>query len=834
MKKQTSHALMSCLLLFSLAACQHTHKNISESNSTEHTAAAQQAIPSPDQMSVDLKVKGRVSKLLQIDVKHVGKNIPYTYSDGKIQNSKDYEWWVSKHFALKSDLPEDKIRLYLELLEMSYPHYVELFGAEPANIERQRIAVVYGSSRDKVKEAMFDDGFRRGVHANAGGETMYYNRAGYSFPSHREQHQRYIVIHETMHAFHMALTGHSTWAPNWITEGLADAIAHHVYDPELNQLAVMVFDRAPMNYVETGLKQYAESSRPNISDINDNPALKRGLNFFIVHFLLSDPERAQYFALFRDKLMHVNPHSENTLPTANKLLKQTFPNWDELEQAFADYVDNISSSFHITRGPWEQDGNDYWLRSKYNAEMSRLDIDLKLGDMATSNKHRFDFPGPQTSPLIDPAQRGPEPQIGLLINYVPEQINRGEVGLLLGIQLSEKNNQFRKHFVGQEQPEDDSYLEVLLEENTKLSVSGHNLTAIQKDFPLKQEIQQEVALQHQLGLNIKLKQNLLFITLKTANQKQTFPIPVSNQVRETLMQGTLALVANNNNHQLRPYFDAGRNVSPSLNRNTTNPWRLQHADKLRLAFNYCNNKNRQGANCQSELDEIYNLMKQGFIDQADMKIGRFYSQLWSEAKSQEELTKLSGFTTQVAFDQSRPFLRVYNPKKHEVAFKANITQYVKQGVVTSTEELKTALKPGVNNLAITLAANATTLDINSQIRLDRSFNLVLNGVNTEPFDGVSMKTAYQFENNKLKVSAIITGPYSGHSKGKLRFELLPSHISQDHKSIIDVSFQPYSTNLYQHEFLDFAGNASPRSLRIIADLVVDGEDIQLSEQHFVN
>ena len=183
---------------------------------------APHSIPKPTEMDASIEVDGRLSKLVSMDIQHVGKTIPYTYSQNKIGNSPGYEWWVSKHFAIKSDLPEKKVKLYLELLELSYPHYVSLFGAEPVNIENQRIAVVYGASRESIKESMFDDGFTRGVHKHAGGETMYYNRAGYSFPSHREQHQRYIVIHETMHAYHMALTGHSTWAPNWITEGLAD------------------------------------------------------------------------------------------------------------------------------------------------------------------------------------------------------------------------------------------------------------------------------------------------------------------------------------------------------------------------------------------------------------------------------------------------------------------------------------------------------------------------------------------------------------------------------------------------------------------------------------
>ena len=81
---------------------------------------------------------------------------------------------------------------------------------------------------------------------------------------------------------------------------------------------------------------------------------KRGLNFLIIHFLLTDPWRYHYFKRFISELMAANPHSKATLPTANTLLKSTFPNWQQLEIDFADFVNAAKPSFYIVNGPWEQ------------------------------------------------------------------------------------------------------------------------------------------------------------------------------------------------------------------------------------------------------------------------------------------------------------------------------------------------------------------------------------------------------------------------------------------------------------------------------------------------
>ena len=55
-------------------------------------------------MQANITVQGYTSTLNNIDIEFLGKKIPYTYSDGKIGNSRGYNWWVSKHFVATCSL----------------------------------------------------------------------------------------------------------------------------------------------------------------------------------------------------------------------------------------------------------------------------------------------------------------------------------------------------------------------------------------------------------------------------------------------------------------------------------------------------------------------------------------------------------------------------------------------------------------------------------------------------------------------------------------------------------------------------------------------------------
>ncbi|TPV95970.1 MAG: hypothetical protein B7733_07180 [Myxococcales bacterium FL481] len=539
-------------------------------------------IPAPAEQAVDVVVSGRTSTLRSVDIQRVGKNIPYTYSHGKIANTPGFEWWVSKHFALKSDLPREKIQLYLELLELSYPHYVEAFGAEPPNIENQRIAAVYGSSRARVRETMLDDGFLRGVHETAGGETMYYNLAGYSFPSAREHHQRYIVIHETAHAFQMALSDYSGWLPTWWGEGIADSLAHHVWDPINRQLTLMVFERGVMDYLQIGLDEYAKGRGPSLESIIEKDALKRGINFLIVHYMLDDPLRAQKFRIYRDEMLQrrvagLPRNADATL----EVLRSVFPDWETLEREFATWVGwlekDFGKTFHLDGGPWEQEGNAFWVRTRSSVKgMPRLRLDLAPGQSARYDAQHVDFPRTEVPSFVGPVRRGGDtPSIGYDVAFLPDHLHRGVVGMALGIEEQPANARLRAANRGLRTREIkkhpdldlDEQLRVLLEYGDTLVIEGEPIGVARHAFALPRELVAalESSAKPRVGVNIKIDANAVQVTVRSdAARSPAFvrSVTIDANLREKLLSRPVAVVASAVSHRITPHVDDGRRLNP--------------------------------------------------------------------------------------------------------------------------------------------------------------------------------------------------------------------------------------------------------------------------------
>ena len=363
--KLTISLIASLTLLTACTELTITHKEQSswqKNNSFEHQVAKVQAIPTPKSMIAEVITHARVATVKQIDVVYIGKQIPFTYSDGKVSNTDGFEWYVSKHFALKTDYPAERATFFLELLELSYPYYVEFFGMEPANIDQQRIASTYATDNNKLRNAMFDDGFNRGIHHTAGGEAMYYNQVGYSFPTERPQHQRYIAIHETMHSYQMAL-GNYPWTPSWHGEGLGDSTANHNFNSDKKQLTVFGHDVPIFDMMSWGLASYQKYDQPSIVDIHNRKRFDRGLNVLFIQFMYNNPEYSQYIKVYHQEVMRQQTASR---VRSLEILQAIVPDWPLLESDFATWVSNIIQTHIVaSRGPWEMDGNMFYKR-KYS------------------------------------------------------------------------------------------------------------------------------------------------------------------------------------------------------------------------------------------------------------------------------------------------------------------------------------------------------------------------------------------------------------------------------------------------------------------------------------
>ena len=167
-------------------------------------------------------------------------------------------------------------------------------------------------------------------------------------------------------------------------------------------------------------------------------------------------------------------------------------------QGFADFVENIQPSFHIVSGPWEQDGNAYWLRNTQSTALSRLDINPP----SAANHPVMDFPAPKPSSLIDVANKN---QVAALIEFESAQLHRGKIGIALQGKRNQKNQKYRRTFVGEEQASDDQLLMLLVEDSSHLIINVQNYDNFKtKQIALTPEIKDALIADKKLAINLTL------------------------------------------------------------------------------------------------------------------------------------------------------------------------------------------------------------------------------------------------------------------------------------------------------------------------------------------
>lgn len=871
MKKTRIALALSAFL--ALSACQQTSSNAEVTAepqqpqvSVNDLTSIAQTIPEPSQMKVDIVVSGRVSTLNSVEVVNVGKQIPYTYSDEKISNSPGFDWYVSKHFALKSDRPKEQVQLYMELLEMSYPHYIELFGAEPANIENQRIAAVYGSSKSATKIFVTDDGLQRGI--SAGGEAMYYNLAGYSYPSAREQHQRYIVIHEQGHAFQMALMDYPGWLPTWFTEGTADALAHHYYDPVKKQLKVMVFDRgSPMDYIRLGLQQYEQLKQPSILDMTDNPKLYRGINFLIVHFMLDDPRRSHLFKAYRDEMARLRKAEDNGgKETSRKVMSEIFGDWAQVEKDFAEYVANVDKTFNIAAGPWEQDGNRYWVRTLNNSfehGSPRMDIYLKPGDKPQFNRFKFDQPLADKPTLLSGIGRGTEaPSIGIEIDYQKDHLHRGHVGLALAVEvpqsqmsLLEADKKVGAFDQKSYNPDNDKVLNVKIDRGETLLVEGKSIGAKDISFALPFEFIQALQAQSnpRLGVQVQIESTQLKLVLRTGVERFEASYPINGETRTKLLERHVALLAENAEHRITPYLDDGRDGDPvaadlSINA-PQNPWR-NPADKAisRLTRAIWRLGDKAPALLKLVNDKMIAATTLGLAKQ-QQSLGLFNQQLpelvkaieqsgQSKDKINQSLVELSGLNLRFEWRKAKA-----NGERQVAAVLNNQSMQdakavIKLLVAGQDKVAAKLISPGSKaQLALTTSksgrASGEPIDATAMVHWHGAEIELTAHTGSRPYPWSSMAIVQdaKAQGDEVGIVSELRGPHAGKTKGKMVVKAYPSHLFEQPVIEQEVEIKPYEIKQFANKFkLKQGQTEKPYAIDVSFEVDIDGEPVLLKKR----
>lgn len=511
--------------------------------------AEPEAAPPPAATPCEVIVSGRTSTLKSIVVRKTGQTVPkISHGEHTCGNTPGFDWYVSQHYALKANVGDELAELFLTLAELAYPHYVEVIGREPPDIETTRMAFIHATNLETMQKAVISDIGDKWA-GGGGGVTLPHSAAAYNFPSGAlRYHRNDLSLHEGLHLLQMAVYG-SCDTPLRFTEGITHTFSNHVYDPAKKQLTVAVFDKAPINNpLDAGLRMAREKGLPSIEDIVTEKTAKGWYPSAIAlytAFFWSDPDRLMKWRLWRDELLHarVSGGAQRTLDldTVRKLHGGSL---DGLNREWEAWIKERHTTFtHVDWG-WEQWGETLqtygwpWTKNLY----SQMDLNYAPGTKLPPDPFRLDYPRNPKSPLVGTVQLGAdEPSVGCVLDFKNAK-NQGWAGLGLGVQGRD-------------------LMRVVVEQNKKLVLDGtrRKLNAGRQDVAFTPEFLALAQKTGRVGLTAKIAKTAVEVTLRAGEaepfQEMAASYPLTPDERADLLAKHMALLSRDARHEITPYIE---------------------------------------------------------------------------------------------------------------------------------------------------------------------------------------------------------------------------------------------------------------------------------------
>lgn len=528
------------------------------------------AVPTPAETPVELVVSGRTSTLKSIRIVKTGQEVPPNFSGGRVKNTPGYTWYVSRHYALKTDMPEAWAHECLTWAELAYPHAVWVIGREPEGIERRRMVFVYGKDLPSLREATYTDGGFR-WQQSGGGVTFDFLQAAYNYPSGSlRYHKRDLVIHENLHLLQACVTGSCYNAPLRFLEGITYAFANHVYDRQKKRLTVRVLDKPTVNNpYDDALRSLAARPR-SIHDFleTDGTGPQCGL---YTQFMWTDPDRLMRWRLWRDELFALG--GRNLKDNDRRLMKAIYGDLGKLDEQWKRWLAARRSTFHYVDWGWEQVGETLWSYGwPQKTPFSQTNINLPLGEKPAADPLVMDYPpDPQPEHLVGPVKRGvAEPSVGAVLDF-SRNPEHGLCGLALGVMADERPARLPRDAPGQ--------VNVYVQAGKTLVLDGRQLGLKNVQQPVSSDLRAAMrADHHRVGLTVTVAAKELRAELRAGSPGDvkacSASLPLTGDARKRLLSRPSAVIAKDGYHGVTPLFDVVKPPPDLTKPAPPNRWRF--------------------------------------------------------------------------------------------------------------------------------------------------------------------------------------------------------------------------------------------------------------------
>ena len=538
------------------------------------TSARAAVVPPPAETPVEIVVSGRTSTLKSIRIAKTGQSIPPNFSNGRVKNTPGYEWYVSRHYALKTNMSEDWARRCLTWAELAWPHAVWVIGREPDGLEDRRMVFVYSKSLPDLRRATFTDGGFR-WQQGGGGVTFDFLKAAYNYPSGSlTYHKRDLVIHENLHLLQACATGSCDNMPFRFLEGVTYALANHVYDKDAKRLTVSVLDKPTVNNMyDNALRALAKQPR-SIRQFLESDQTGPLVGLY-TQFMWTDPDRLMKWRLWRDELLAAD--AGNLKANDARLMREIYGDVDRLDADWKHWVAARRSTFHYVDWGWEQVGETLWSYGwPQKTPFSQTNVNLPIGEPAAHDPLVMDYPAePMPAHLVGPVRRGgAEPSVGAVLDF-SRNPRKGLCGLAFGV-IAGKGPR-RPARLPADVP---GQLNVYVEEARRLVMDGRGLRLKKAEAAIPDAVQAAMkADKHRVGMTVRVAADELRVTLRAgpagAVKQHAASLALTPAARKRIVARPSAVIAKDGYHGVRPLFDAARKMPPDLARPAPpNRWRF--------------------------------------------------------------------------------------------------------------------------------------------------------------------------------------------------------------------------------------------------------------------
>jgi len=329
---------------------------------------------------------------------------------------------------------------------------------------------------------------------------------------------------------------------------------------------------------------------------------------------------------------------------------------------------------------------------------------------------------------------------------------------------------------------------------------------------------------------------------------------ISNDVYAKLLDRPMAILAENNEHRLTPFFDDGRDLNPVPRDLTTNlevnPWANPADRSISRLFRAMW---RLGDKAPNELSVMYEYMLEAtpkdhktqlaslakLNDASASLVAAIVNSGATKKKINQALTELSGLHLRLEWRQEKAngeqVVSAVLRNQGGSSAKANIV-LSQQGNNSFTKELVLASgDKTMQDLTTTLTTRTSKERVNAKATIEWLGQLILltadQGARVYPWSSMAIVEGARTAGKEVSITSEFRGPHAGETKGKIMVQAYPSDIFESSYYEEEITMSPYEVRQFSNKFTLKAGAKNkPNAVDVTFELVIDGEPVLISER----